>query len=47
MTEVPIAGPTRWLDNPILERLIDLRNRRSLGRLAELAADGSQTGSTP
>jgi uncharacterized protein YndB with AHSA1/START domain len=47
MTEVPIDGPSRWLDNPILEWLIDLRNRRSLGRLAELAAQGSQTGSPP
>jgi uncharacterized protein YndB with AHSA1/START domain len=47
MTEVPIAGPARWLDNPILEAAVDLRNRRSLRRLAELAARQPRTGSAP
>jgi uncharacterized protein YndB with AHSA1/START domain len=46
MTEVPIGGLAARLDNPALEALVVLRNRRSLRRLGRLAARHHGTGST-
>ena len=43
MTEVPIAGVARRIDNPVLECLVGLRNGRSLQRLADLVGTGSGT----
>ena len=37
MTETPIAGPAKWLDNPINERTLKRRNVEALARLAALA----------
>ena len=35
--EVPIAGPGKWLDNPVSELLLARRNTETLARLAALA----------
>lgn len=33
--EAPTAGPGRWLDNPLQRRILALRNRETLRRLAD------------
>jgi hypothetical protein len=37
MSETSTHGPGRWLQNPLQERLLRLRNRESLARLATIA----------
>jgi uncharacterized protein YndB with AHSA1/START domain len=37
MREEPISGPGRWINNPLQELGLKLRNRESLARLATLA----------
>ncbi len=37
MTETPIAGPGRWLNNPLLQAVLTRRNVESLARLTALA----------
>lgn len=36
MGETPIAGPVKWLHNPVTEALLARRNKESLARLATL-----------
>lgn len=36
MTETPVAGPGRWLNNPVLQALLTRRNVESLARLTAL-----------
>jgi uncharacterized protein YndB with AHSA1/START domain len=42
MTEVPVSGLAKRVHNPVLDVLVDLRNRRSLRRLDEVAGTGSR-----
>lgn len=35
LREAPTAGPGQWLDNPLQRRLLRLRNRETLRRLAD------------
>jgi uncharacterized protein YndB with AHSA1/START domain len=37
MTETPVAGPGKWLHNPLTEALLVRRNVEALARLAALA----------
>ena len=37
MTETPVAGPGKWLNNPAAEALLVRRNTESLARLAAIA----------
>lgn len=37
LTETPIAGPGKWLHNPVTEQLLTRRNVESLARLAAIA----------
>ncbi len=37
MDEEPIAGPGRWLDNPLSERVLALRVKECLQRLSSIA----------
>lgn len=46
MEECPVSGFARRIDNPVLEGLVILRNRRSLRRLAGLVAERAGAGST-
>jgi uncharacterized protein YndB with AHSA1/START domain len=43
MAEAPTHGPARTLDNPLQRRLLALRNRESLARLADLAENRRET----
>jgi uncharacterized protein YndB with AHSA1/START domain len=36
MTEVPVTGPAKWLNNPVVEGLLRSRNVEALTRLAAL-----------
>jgi uncharacterized protein YndB with AHSA1/START domain len=42
MTETPIAGPGKWVHNPVTEALLIRRNVESLARLAALAERRTQ-----
>ncbi|MCU1484054.1 MAG: hypothetical protein JWN67_800 [Actinomycetia bacterium] len=42
LAEVPISGVAQRIDNPLLEALVALRNRRSLQRLAQVVGAGSR-----
>lgn len=42
MHEVPVAGPGKWLHNPLTEAVLTRRNVESLARLAALAERRTQ-----
>lgn len=42
MTERPVSGPGRWLDNPASEALLVRRNREALARLAAMVERRTQ-----
>lgn len=37
IAETPVAGPGKWLDNPLQRKLLEARNREALSRLDSLA----------
>lgn len=44
MTEVPVAGPGKWLHNPGADYVLKQRNDEALGRLAAIAERRTEPG---